>query len=135
AGVLLHGLKSYYVDHAFMLSRRVGLQAVAAGIGAVANVGLNIVLIPLLGLPGAAYATVTAYAIALLTSLALVRSLFPISFPADASRIALATIAMAAVLYFALPIEGGVVELALHVLLGALAFGISAVALNVAGLR
>lgn len=135
AGVLLHGLKSYYVDHAFMLSRRVGLQAVAAGIGAVTNVGLNIVLIPLLGLPGAAYATVTAYAIALLTSLALVRSLFPIRFPADASRIALATIAMATVLYFALPIEGGVVELALHVLLGALAFGISAVALNVAGLR
>src|SRR5690606_3730158 len=55
-GVFLHGMKAYYVDHAFMLAKRVRGQVIAAGCGALVNVVANLVLIPRFGLHGAAYA-------------------------------------------------------------------------------
>jgi O-antigen/teichoic acid export membrane protein len=73
---LLSGLRSYHTDLAFHLGRRT-LRQVPVLLGAAAvNIGLNLWLIPTLGLMGAAYATVVAYLVAFVLSLLLGRQVF-----------------------------------------------------------
>lgn len=64
----LAGIKSYYFDIAFQLARATHWQVVSVGVAAVVNVVLNLLLIPRFGILGAAWATVAAYAAALIIS-------------------------------------------------------------------
>jgi O-antigen/teichoic acid export membrane protein len=98
-GVLLAGLRGYYVDHAFQLGQRPGLLVRTLGYAAVANVLLNLWWIPAYGFVGAAAATVCAYLLALVLGLAYARRSFPLPLMTpDLPRIAVATAVMAAVL-------------------------------------
>ncbi len=132
---LLSGLCSYYFGQAFVLSRRTGLLLVTVGVPAVANVILNLILIPRFGLLGAAWSTATSFAIGLLTSLILGRG--PMAMPVPwrtlgSSALACGVMALAV---WPLPPLGGVLELMLDASVGAAVYAAVSLALNTAGVR
>ena len=96
---LFAGLKAFYFDLSFQLGHATRLQFVTVAAGALVNIGLNMWLIPLLGLMGAAYATVGAYFVALVVSWLLGRSVLVLPLPTGALvRVTGATLAMCLVL-------------------------------------
>ena len=80
-GAFLIGYKLYYVDIAFLLAERTRLHMAAAAFAAVANVGLNVLLIPTFGILGAAIATVISAAAVLALSWRLSRAVFGLPLP------------------------------------------------------
>lgn len=132
---LLNGIKLYHFDRSFHLRERTHEQIwVAAGAAAV-SIGLNVLLIPLLGIAGAAVTGVAAYAAAISLSVALGRRHYRMPFPwRQAARIAAATAVMAGMLW---PLRGlgGPLALLGQIAAGAAAYGLAAVAFNVAGTR
>jgi O-antigen/teichoic acid export membrane protein len=132
---LINGFVLHYVSEAFQLSRRTGLRAALMVVPAVANVALNIVLLPWIGLMGAVYATVACYALALLLLAVVGRRLAPLAWPwTDFLRIAGACAAMAIAVRL-MPAPGGVAELSLKACVGALVYVLAALAFNAAGAR
>lgn len=132
---LINGFVLHYVSEAFQLSRRTGLRAGLMVVPAVANVALNIVLLPWIGLMGAVYATVACYALALLLLAAVSRRLAPLAWPwMDFLRIAGACAAMAISVRF-MPALGGVAELSLKACTGAVVYVLAALAFNAPGAR
>ena len=132
---LINGFVLHYVSEAFQLSRRTGLRAALMVVPAVANVALNIVLLPWIGLMGAVYATVACYALALLLLAVVSRRLAPLAWPwTDFLRIAGACAAMAIAVRL-MPALGGVAELSLKACVGAVVYVLAALAFNAAGAR
>ena len=64
----LSGIKAYHFDIAFHLGEQSHILVLVSGVAAVINIVLNLMLIPMLGIAGAAWATLGAYAIALVIS-------------------------------------------------------------------
>ena len=83
AGVL-NGMICYYAQRAFMLSAKTDMFVWAMVPPVILNIGLNLWLIPLMGLKGAVYATVAAYALGLVTSLIIGRRYYPLPLPIKA---------------------------------------------------
>ena len=132
---LFAGLTTYYLHQAFTLARRTSLLLAAMAVPAVANVLLNLILIPRMGLMGAALATAISFVIGAIASWGLGRRAIALPLPWSALwRSALATLGMAAVVSL-LPAWGGVVELMLKASAGAFTYGLLAWVLNVAGVR
>ena len=132
---LLAGLKSFYFDLGFQLGRYtlglVWVTLVAAGV----NLALNLWWIPVLGLMGAVYASVVAYAVALGLSWRLGRRAFPVPpFPAEAVKILLAAAIMAFLLW---PTRGfqGWLMLLLQVGAGGLIYAATLIASDFYGIR
>jgi O-antigen/teichoic acid export membrane protein len=135
ASALFAGLTTYYTHQAFTLGRRTGLLLLAMSVPAAANVGLNLWLIPRLGLQGAMIATTASYALGLVASTLLGRLAQPMPLPFGAlGRAALASAVMGLVV-IRLPALGGVAELGLKAVTGAVVYAIAAYALDIAGLR
>lgn len=135
AAGLMNGWMTYYFAEAFVLAKRTGLRAVLMLAPVVLNIALNIVLLPRLGLMGAVYATVACYALSLGMSMLVGQRMARLPVPVkDLATTSLACLAMAGVTLM-LPDMGGLVELVLKAGLGALAFGVAAIALNAAGAR
>jgi O-antigen/teichoic acid export membrane protein len=135
ASALFAGLTTYYTHQAFTLGRRTGLLLAAMSVPAIANLALNLALIPRLGLTGALVATTASYALGLVVSGALGRRAQPLPLPLAAiGRAGLATAVMGLVVSH-LPSLGGAAELGLKTGVGALAYGIAAYALDVCGVR
>ncbi len=67
-GALFSGLNTYYFLQAFTLARKTRLLVVAMAVPAVSNIALNLLLIPLMGLMGAAVASCLSFALGLLGS-------------------------------------------------------------------
>jgi len=67
-GALFSGLNTYYFLQAFTLARKTRLLVVAMAVPAVSNIVLNLLLIPLMGLMGAAVASCLSFALGLLGS-------------------------------------------------------------------
>lgn len=84
AASALAGVKSYYFDVAFQLAKATHWQVLSVGVAAVVNVLLNVLLIPRFGILGAAWATVAAYAAALIVSVLTGRSQFELMPPITA---------------------------------------------------
>ncbi len=132
---LLSGLTTYYFHQAFTLGRRTGLLLVAMSVPALANIGLNLLLIPAFGVLGAAWATAASFGLGLVASIAIGRRVLVMPMPWETLvRCGLATGAMALVVS-ALPAPGGLVELMLDASVGALVYAIVALTLNAAGVR
>jgi len=130
----LRGVKAYYFDLAFQLSLRTDLQIWAMAAAAVVNIALNLWWIPTHGLLGAVYATVAAYALALVISVGLGCKSFSMPFPAsELSRIALATLCMAIVLW--LVPGGGWIRLGTMAVLGAAAYTMAVWLMDVGHVR
>lgn len=96
---LLNGLRAYYFDLAFYLGRRTGLHVFVTGTSAAVNLLANLVLIPMFGLAGAAYASIASYSLGLLLSMMFSRKAFRLPpMLKDFAKFFLATLAMSAVL-------------------------------------
>jgi len=98
--VLLSGMRAYHFDLAFQLGKRTGRQLWVVGVAAVVNIALNVEWIPQWGLKGAAWATLAAYAVALVMSAILGRGVFliPMSWRAI-TQVVTAALTMLAVWY------------------------------------
>lgn len=96
ASALIMGLKVFYFDLAFQLSRSTVTQVWIMLAAATVNVGLNVWLIPLSGILGAAYATLAAYLLALGLSWFFGRSEFAVpAFDRGVYTVVIATVVMA----------------------------------------
>ena len=135
ASALFAGLTTYYTHQAFTLGRRTGLLLLAMSIPAAANVGLNLLLIPRLGLEGAMIATTASYGLGLAASIGLGRFAQPLPLPLGAVAKAALASAVMGLAVSRLPSLGGVAELGLKALAGALVYGALAYVLDIAELR
>ena len=132
---LLAGTKSYYFDLSFQLGRATKNQIWIMLAAAITNIVCNLIWIPRYGAFGAAWATITAYAVGLVLSVWRGRYVFEVPLPWRGwGKVGIATGAMALVL---LPFRdrlGGpilVVELAAAMVV----FGISAATMNIFDIR
>lgn len=132
---LINGFVLHYVSEAFQLSHRTSLRAWLMLIPALANVALNAVLLPWIGIMGAVYATVACYALALLLLATASRRLAPLAWPwADFLKVAGACAAMA-IMVRLLPAPGGFAELVLKASAGAATYVMAALAFDAASAR
>jgi len=131
----LSGVTTYYLLQAFTLARRTSLLIVSMSAPAAANVLLNLVLIPRIGLDGALWATTTSYGLGAVAAWALGRRACPLPIPwrvLAKAGVACATMALAVRL---LPSPGGLPELVLKAGVGAAVYGAIVLTLDVGGLR
>ncbi|MDZ4759726.1 MAG: lipopolysaccharide biosynthesis protein [Alphaproteobacteria bacterium] len=132
---LLNGFVLYYFSEAFLLSRRTDLRAGLMLIPALANLALNIVLLPRIGLMGAVYSTVACYGLALVLLAWVGRRLAPLSWPsADMVKIGASCAAMA-ICVALIPAWGGLAELLAKSSAGAIAYVACVLALDASGAR
>lgn len=135
AGALLAGLKAYHFDTALQFSRRT-VQQVWIVLGAlVLNILLNLLLIPVLELHGAALASVVTFLAVMLFTAWWGRRHFRLPFPfRDAAVVVLAGAVMAGALA---PFRDGtgVAALAVQVLGGSVVYGAVLVLANFLGVR
>jgi O-antigen/teichoic acid export membrane protein len=78
ASAAVAGIKAFHFDIAFQLARQSKWQAYLAGITAILNVALNFILIPHLGITGAAIATLVSFSVSSIMSWALGRKIFAV---------------------------------------------------------
>lgn len=123
ASGLLAGLTTYYFHQAFTLGRKTALLLAAMAIPAAANLVLNIILIPPLGLDGALWATLISYALGLAASAALGYRLLALPVPWTTLAQAAAASALMAFAVSRIPALGGLPELALKAAVGGLVYG------------
>ncbi len=134
-GALFSGLNTYYFLQAFTLARKTRLLVVAMAIPAVSNIALNLALIPVMGLQGAALASCLSFALGLAGSWLLGRKVLPLPLAlADLARTAAATALMMAVVAL-VPGWGGIAELAAKAVTGVAVYGAAALALNLNDIR
>lgn len=128
---LLSGLRSHYFDYAFHLGLKTTRHVVVVALIAVVNLILNLLLVPRMGAPGAAYATVAAYAVGLVASIAIGRKVFylPIM-PGTLAKIGVAALVMMGAVSF-VPVPGAVAGLAIKVVLGIAVYGALVVVLDI----
>lgn len=132
---LFAGLTTYYFHQAFTLGRRTSLLLVAMAVPAVANVALNLLLIPAMGVMGAALATALSYGLGIVASALLGRRAIALPVAWNAlGRCGLATVVMAGAVMLVPPM-GGAIELFAKATVGALVYGAAAWALNAASIR
>lgn len=131
----LNCVRTFYTDFAFELAKKPVRQIPIAGAALISNVIANLILIPEFGIAGAGMAAVFSSAIALALSYALSRSLFPLEFPvADVLQVAISCLFMILVLWPTLHLRG-VTPLIGQVILGAVAFGLAVIVLDIQGAR
>jgi len=134
-GALFSGLNTYYFLQSFTLARKTRLLIVAMAVPAVANIALNVALIPVMGLIGAAWASAASFFLGLVVSWALGMRAIVLPVPLWALlRIAFCTSVMVAVL-FVLPQIGGVADVIIKSVTGAVVYGALAWILNLNGIR
>jgi O-antigen/teichoic acid export membrane protein len=135
--VLLGGLRGNYVDHAFHLSKSTMRFAMLVAFTAVLNIVLNFCLIPRFGWIGAAYASLTAYAVSLVANGIAGRHVFPLPYPVRnfAKIIAAAIVMGTAVAVVPTGNYPALVRLAIQVIVGASVYGAAVFALDLLGLR
>jgi len=131
----LSGVTTYYLLQAFTLGRRTPMLIASMAVPAVVNLVLNLLLIPSFGLDGALWATTASYAAGAVTAVVLGRRAQPLPIPGmTLVKAAGACLAMAAAV-LCLPSPGGLPELLLKAVVGALVYGTIVLALDVDGLR
>lgn len=132
---LMSGLTSYYLSQSFVLGRRTDRLLLTLCIPATCNVVLNALLVPRFGVMGAAVATTASFAIGACASVAMGRKVVAMPIPWETvARCGVACLAMAGVVSL-MPALGGVLELMLKAGVGAVVYGLAALALNAAGVR
>ncbi len=97
---LLVNVKTFYFDLAFQLGQHTRGLLPILGLAVLLNIALNLLLIPLFGLAGAAYATIAAQAVGLVYSALAGRRHFRLPFPLlDTGKIMAASACMAAAIW------------------------------------
>jgi O-antigen/teichoic acid export membrane protein len=122
AATAMYGLRVFYFDQAFELSRRTRPQAAISGLAALVGVACSVILIPRLGALGAAYSAVTSNAVGVLTSIIWGGRVFEL--PLNAAvwlRTAIATGTMVGAILL-LPLRPGLLGLAVDVAVAAVVY-------------
>lgn len=132
---LLAGLTTYYFHQAFTLGRKTGFLLVAMIVPAGANVVLNLMLIPRFGLDGALWATPASYALGLAASALLGRRTLILPIPWLTLGQALGASLLMALAVSRIPALGGLPELALKALAGAVVYGLVVALVDAGALR
>jgi O-antigen/teichoic acid export membrane protein len=133
--IFLFALRSHYFAHAQHLTDRTWRLLISSAPAAALNLGLNWVLLPRIGLIGAVWASVIAYAVSLCISVWQARREFALPFPVwETLKAAAATLVMCGVLRACdLPMDAmGLVGM---IMLGATLYGALVLALNIGRLR
>jgi len=120
--------KAFYLDYSFQLGRQMRMHAWIMAITALANIVLNLLLIPRYGLLGAAFGTLGAFVIGFVSSWRLGRKVFPLPYPKDSHKVIIASIGMAVVLWPTIAWRGSG-ELCIQIVLGITAYAFFIVAL------
>jgi len=132
---LARGLRAHFIDHAFHLSGRPLLMLWTYGPATVLNIALNLYVVPRYGMFGAAWTALVCQGATVVGGWFLGTSLFPVWLPlAQVVRCVLAIVPMAValtVVRFPLDWYG----LVASILLGGAVYIVSAVALDVGGVR
>lgn len=135
AGALAQGFMTYYFSEAFQMARRTGLRAVLMIAPAALTIILCAILLPTVGLEGAAIATLAASCLgAVLLALVGRRFVRLSPPPGDALKILLCAAAMAGPV-MAVPAFGGWTEVFAKAATGAVAYAIALLVLNPAKAR
>jgi O-antigen/teichoic acid export membrane protein len=117
------------------LAKATRLLLLAMTVPAIANIALNVALIPRFGLMGAVVATAVSYGLGLIASAVIGRRAIALPIPwSTILRAGAASAVMAAVVSL-IPDFGGVLELALKAGVGGLVYGLVALALDAGGAR
>ncbi|MFN3352304.1 MAG: lipopolysaccharide biosynthesis protein [Brevundimonas sp.] len=132
---LMAGLTTYYFGQAFTLARNTRRLFAAMAIPAVSNIVLNLLLIPLFGLIGAALATVLSYALGLAATLVLGRRVLALPIPWRALLSCGLATGVMTVAVLTLPSPGGWAELILKAGVGAGVYALAALAFDAGGVR
>ncbi|WP_300578210.1 lipopolysaccharide biosynthesis protein [Phenylobacterium sp.] len=132
---LLAGLTTYYFHQAFTLGQRTPLLLAAMAIPALANLVLNLILIPRFGLDGALWATVASYGLGLAASVTLGARSLRLPVPWTPLLQTVFATAVMGVAVAQVPALGGWAELILKAGLGAAVFGAITFALDTGALR
>ena len=99
--IFLLGLQVFYFDLAFQLGHKTIASVKIAVAIAIINICLNYWLIPIMGIHGAAIATISSFAVGSILSAYFGRKYFSLPFPAiDAVKIVIATLVMCISLYW-----------------------------------
>lgn len=122
AATVLRGFQAFYLALAFSLPKQPALQTYIFVFGAVANAVLNFLLIPRMGLIGAALATVLAYVLILIGSFLTGRKLFPLPLPKAGLAKILAACAVWALILWPVSDDTALGPVLLHCLAGAVAY-------------
>jgi O-antigen/teichoic acid export membrane protein len=131
---LFTGMCDYFAE-AFVLTKKSLERALLMIAPTILNIGLNIILLPRIGLMGAVAATVIAYGVGMVLLAVVGRRHIALPIPLlETGKIALACSVMAIIVYFA-PSPGGFLEVIVKTILGGVAYGCSALLLNLADAR
>jgi len=132
---LLNGLIIHYYSEVFNLTHRTGELALLMLIPAIANIGLNVVLIPQFELLGAVAATLASYALGLVVLAFRGRRLIALPLPlADLVKVGIAAAAMWPIVW-AIPDFGAWLELLVKSAAGGITYGLVAFVLDAGGAR
>lgn len=139
-GALLSGFNTYYFLQAFTLARKTRLLIAAMAVPAVANIVLNLVLIPVMGLIGAALASALSFGLGLVTSWWLGRRTLALPVPVtELSKGGLCVCVMMAILAllprFGAGLGSDVAELSVKAVAGVIIYGCLAWLLNLNDVR
>lgn len=131
---LMAGMCDYFSE-SFMLAKKALQRTILLLVPAVLNIGLNIVLLPRIGLIGAAVATVSAYFVGMVLLAWVGRRYVKLPIPlGETGKIVFACACMAGIV-LALPDIGGFLEIVLKASLGGVTYVCVALLLNLADAR
>jgi len=134
-GAFLQGIRAYHYDLAFQLGNRTANQVWVLGGAAAANLGLNLWLIPIFGVLGAAYATVASYAIALILSVGFGRRVLRVPMvPKGWYKVVVSTFIMVLALNI-VNVEGVLLSLVVSIGVGGIAYLLGAYVTDLLGTR
>lgn len=132
---LLNGLIVHYASEAFQLAHRTRTLALLMLVPAGLNIVLNLILLPILGLMGAVYATLISYGVGIVLLAIVGRPMVPLPWPPiTALKIVLASAAMAPAVWL-VPNFGSWLQLFSEAFAGGVTFLLVAFALDAAGIR
>jgi len=133
--IFLMGLQAFYFDLAFQLGHYV-IAIIKVGIViAVVNLSLNYWLIPIMGMKGAAIATVTSFGLGSILSVMMGRKRFKLPFPLkEFAKITVASLVMGFCLWWLKDLRGWG-WLAVQLAVGIASYGVMMIAFNILDIR
>ncbi len=132
---LFNGFLIHYFSEAFQLARKTAERALIMIFPAALNIGLNVWLLPTIGLMGAVYATVGCYVLAVVLLAAFGRRHIAMPIPvSDLFKVAVASLAMVGSVQL-IPSFIPLLELMTKAGAGAIVYALVVVSLNAAGAR
>lgn len=129
-GALLSGMTTYYFGQAFTLARKTKRLVAIMAFPTVANIVLNLVLIPRFGVVGAAWATTASFGLGLLAAIVVGRRVMPLPIPWEALARCGVAAGLMALAVNALPAWGGPGELFLKAAVGGIVYAAVALTIN-----